>query len=307
MNNNSGEEIIDLLEVFKNIWQSKLQIIGISLFFGLCTYVYTLNVPDEYTTKVLLSSSHQENSASLSSASGLGSLASIAGLSIGGSAGSESDIALEVMQSWDFVDQFISTYNYQVPIVAATSWDRTTGQLDIDQSIYDTKQKKWVRETNRPDGAEPSSWELFSVFKDRLTVNKMKGTGFILIEFEFFSPVLGKELMDNYVSFINQVMRERKLDQVSRNIRYLEAEIEKTNVAKMKEIFYQLIEEQTKSLMLAQATPEYVFVTVNPAMVEEAKSAPKRFLMVLVGLIWGGLVGIIWALFTRVKKYKTHG
>ena len=65
-------------------------------------------------------------------------------------------------------------------------------------------------------------------------------------------------------------MRARKLEQVNRNIEYLAVQIEKTAIADMREVFYQLIEEQTKSKMLAEASPEYAFVTVSKAMV------PKR-------------------------------
>ena len=77
-------------------------------------------------------------------------------------------------------------------------------------------------------------------------------------------------------------MRSRKLEQTNNNIEYLEAQIEKTAIAGMKEVFYQIIEEQIKNKMLAEASPEYAFVTVNPAMLPEEKSTPKRAVICVI-------------------------
>ena len=60
----------------------------------------------------------------------------------------------------------------------------------------------------------------------------------------------------------------------------------------MKEVFYQVIEEQIKNKMLAEASPEYAFVTVNPAMVPEEKSTPKRALICVLAVLLGAMLSI---------------
>ena len=64
----------------------------------------------------------------------------------------------------------------------------------------------------------------------------------------------------------------------------------------MREVFYTIIEEQVKSKMLAEASPEYVFVTVSPAMVPEEKSQPKRALICILGLLLGGMLSVAFVL-----------
>lgn len=61
----------------------------------------------------------------------------------------------------------------------------------------------------------------------------------------------------------------------------------------MQSAFYKLIEEQTKSLMLAEVQEEFVFKTIDPSVVPEVKYGPKRSLLCLLGLLLGSSVGVM--------------
>ena len=63
-----------------------------------------------------------------------------------------------------------------------------------------------------------------------------------------------------------------------------------------------MIEEQTKTLMLAEVSDEYVFKTISPAKVseEKAKPKPKRALIVMLG----GMLAVIIVLIRHFKKSK---
>jgi LPS O-antigen subunit length determinant protein (WzzB/FepE family) len=82
----------------------------------------------------------------------------------------------------------------------------------------------------------------------------------------------------------------------NRNIEYLAAQIDKTAISEMREVFYQLIEEQTKAKMLAEASPEYAFVTVSQVMLPEEKSKPKRALICILGTLLGGMLSVLYVL-----------
>ena len=84
-----------------------------------------------------------------------------------------------------------------------------------------------------------------------------------------------KQWLDMYVAAINSHMQERQVKRVTNNINYLQAQIEQSSIAKMRDVFYNIIEEQMKNKMLAEASPDYVFVTVSPSMVPEVKSQPQ--------------------------------
>ena len=61
-------------------------------------------------------------------------------------------------------------------------------------------------------------------------------------------------------------------------------------------------EEQAKTIMFANVRDEYVFKTIDPALVSEEKSKPKRALIVMLGVTLGGLLGIILVLIRHFFK-----
>ncbi|EGR0647042.1 LPS O-antigen length regulator, partial [Vibrio parahaemolyticus] len=104
------------------------------------------------------------------------------------------------------------------------------------------------------------------------------------------------------VDDINKVMRERTIAETSQNLSYLRTQLNKTSVADMQSSFYKLIEEQTKSLMLAEVQEEFVFKVIDPAMVPEVKESPKRALICILGSLLGFMLGVIIVLIRFVNR-----
>ncbi|MBE4517228.1 LPS O-antigen length regulator, partial [Vibrio parahaemolyticus] len=82
-----------------------------------------------------------------------------------------------------------------------------------------------------------------------------------------YSPYIAKQWVNWLVQDINQDMRERTIAETTKNLNYLNIQLKKTAVTDMQSTFYKLIEEQTKSLMLAEVQEEFVFKVVDPAVV----------------------------------------
>ena len=97
-------------------------------------------------------------------------------------------------------------------------------------------------------------------------------------------------------------MQTRQVAKVTSNIRYLEAQIAKTSIAEMREVFYTIIEEQTKNKMVAEASPDYAFVAVSPSMVPEEKSKPSRALICVLGTLLGGMLGVVIVLIRHYAR-----
>lgn len=74
---------------------------------------------------------------------------------------------------------------------------------------------------------------------------------------------------------LNQVMKQKDIDEAQRNIAYLKVQLEKTSVADMQTVFYKLIEEQTKTLMLAEVNQEYVLKPWIPPWCRKRKPNPS--------------------------------
>jgi LPS O-antigen subunit length determinant protein (WzzB/FepE family) len=293
------DDEIDLRELFSVLWAAKIIIVAVTAVFALASVIYAISQPNKYEASALLTPV-QNSSAGLSGVldnlGGLGGLASLAGVEIGGGSGGEAQIAQEILLSWGFVEKFVEENNLAVEVFAADGWDRESNQLRIDNDLYDIDAKRWTR--NPPSGktVNPTSWELYEEFLEMVSISTDKKTGLISLSVEYFSPYIAKQWVDQLVVAINQYMKQRKLQMVNTNIEYLEAQIEKTSIARMKEVFYKVIEEQIKNKMLAQASPEYVYVTISAAMVPEEKSQPKRALICILGMLLGCILSVAFVL-----------
>jgi uncharacterized protein involved in exopolysaccharide biosynthesis len=301
-NDTQYDDEIDLRELFGVLWAGKIKIIAITAVFAVASVNYALSVPNQYKATALLAPA-QSSGDGLSGALGrLGGLASLAGVSIGGGGSSEGQIAQEIMKSWSYIEGFIADNDLAVELAAVQGWNKGSNELQINDNVYDTENKQWLIENEAGVAGPPSSWSLFQTFSGRLAVSEDKRSGLVSVSIQHYSPQVAKRWVDLYVESINRFMQQRQVDKVTRNIAYLQEQISKTSIAEMQDVFYSIIEEQTKSKMLAEASPDYAFVAVGPSMVPEQKSQPKRALICILGTLLGGMLSVLLVLVMHYAR-----
>ncbi len=222
-----------------------------------------------------------------------GGLASLAGVNLSGGGSDKTAIAVEIGKSRQFLSHFIRQHQLEVPLMAVAKADKASGELVIDEGAYDVASKKWVREVPPGKSVEPTDWELVKGFRDVASISQDAKSGLVTVAVEYYSPELAKQWVDWLVADLNEAMKLRDQTDATRNITYLTAQLEKTPVADMQKVFYQLIEDQTKTLMLTEVNQEYVFKTLDPAVVAEEKAKPKRALIAVLGTLLGGMLGVM--------------
>ena len=291
------EEELDLKSIIKTLSVQKNLIIAITSAFAIFSIILVLNTPNEYKAiaKIIPAESSGNNSTGLGQ---LGELAGIAGIGGGISQSTPEDvIALEIMQSWFFIENFIKKNNLEVELFAVEGWDEERDELIVNKDVYDIEKSEWL---SKP----PTSWALYELFLDRLIVLPQRGTSIVNVSYEHFSPKRSKEYVDLILKDINEFMRLRRIDMSAKNIKYLESQINKTQMSEMKSVFYNLIQEQTKTKMLAEVNVDYVFLTIDKAMIPELKSKPFRSLIVIQATFIGGLISLILVLFLHIYRRR---
>jgi hypothetical protein len=303
--NNSDDEI-DLAELWRAIWSGKYIIIVISFIFAVSSIAFALSKPDIYKASVLLAPASSDSAGGMGALAGqFGGLASLAGIGLGGGGTDKTALALEIIKSRAFLETFISKHEMLVPLMASESWDRATDSLVINKELYDNKNKKWIREVSFPKISAPSPWEAYQRFLKLLTISQDKTTSLVTIDIEFYSPDIAKKWLVWLITDVNNFMREQDEQEAQASIDYLTKQLGNTEVSAMETVFYQLIEEQTKNMMLTKVSAEYVLKTIDPAQVPEQKSGPKRALIVVLGTMLGGMLSILIVLirhFTNNNK-----
>jgi LPS O-antigen subunit length determinant protein (WzzB/FepE family) len=190
--------------------------------------------------------------------------------------------------------------------MAAENWDRVNEKLILDNEIYDENAKKWVREVSYPKTPNPSSWEAYQELLKLISSSQDKTTSLVIIDVEFYSPKIAKQWLIWLVADVNNFMREQDEKEAQASIDYLTNQLEKTEISAMETVFYQLIEEQTKNMMLTKVSPEYVLKTIDPAQVPDIKAGPKRALIVVLGTLIGGLLSVLVVLVRYFYNQKNQ-
>jgi uncharacterized protein involved in exopolysaccharide biosynthesis len=290
-----GDDEIDLAELWHALWSGKLLIIAITALFAILSVLYAINQPNIYQATTLLApASEQGGAGGLSKMAGqFGGLASLAGINLGGGGTDKTGLALEILKSRLFLENFIAKHQLLVPLMAANNWDANSNTLTIDDELYNTKTKTWLREVKAPKKPEPSPWEAFKAFKQVLSVSKDKENGMITLAIEHYSPVVATQWLLWLVDDINSTIREQDKVEAQSSIDYLSEKLQETQLADMQTVFYQLIEEQTKTIMLAEVSKEYVLKTIDPANAPEEKAKPKRALIVVLVTMLGGILSVL--------------
>jgi len=306
-NTQDQDDEIDLAELWRAIWAGKFTIIIISMIFAVASVFFALSKPDIYKASAILAPASSEGGAGgLGALAGqFGGLASMAGISLGGGGGDKTALALEILKSRSFTEAFISKHELLVPLMASKNWEMASDTLILNEEMYDTKNNKWLGDVKAPKTAAPSSWESYQAFSKLVTISQDKATSMVIIDISFFSPVIAKKWLTWLIEDINEFMREQDKIEALASIDYLTKQLDNIKVATMETVFYQLIEEQTKNMMLTMVKKEYVLKTIDPAQVPDTRDKPNRTLIVILGTILGGILSVLIVLFLYFNK-KDH-
>lgn len=309
------DDEIDLAELWAAIYKRKWLIMGMSLGLALLVAIYSLTIPNQYKADVLLAPvSSGGKSANLG---GLGGLASLAGISLPGGGGGTAEEAMALLQSKKFLFER-PDYQQIKQTLYAENYDAEHQAWLVEESLMGDF-KEWIKSIIASDTeeappnltgeilapGEPSRGEVYKVWSSLLSVSTDKTSGLVTLSIEWTDPAVVAQWANDMVKRINDQMRNQAIENSEKAIKYLQLQVEQTPYVELRSTLYNLIEEHTKSLTLAKTQQEYAFKVIDPAVVPEEKSKPKRSLMVAVGLVLGMMLGIFIALIQNWRENST--
>jgi uncharacterized protein involved in exopolysaccharide biosynthesis len=290
---------ISLSELVTAIWSDKWKVFFITVAFTLLAVIYSLSLPNKYTAKLVVAPAQNEAKSGLGGlASQYSGLAAMAGINLGGGDSSRINQAIELMRSWPFLEGFYNKYNLKPLIMGVKGWDKVTNKLVYDEEVYNPEENSWIAADVDDKDPEPSSWETYKVIKEMLSISLDDETGMLTIYFTHYSPEIANSWVKLLKQEINSFYQKKDMAESKKNIDYLKSKISQTSVTDMQVVFYNMIESQTQTLMLAEVSDAYLFKTVVPSTVPQVKSSPKRLIMVIVGLFCGASLSLMW-IFVR--------
>jgi uncharacterized protein involved in exopolysaccharide biosynthesis len=270
----ADEGKIDFLTLWWVAWAHRYLISIITVICTLVAVVLALTAVPVYRAEVVVTEvprGNMDGAASL--ANQLGGLASLVGMNLGAAGGSSRE-AQGLLKSRMLVEEFVKRH----------------GSLP---ELFQNPRRR------------PTLWFTVRKFKDSvLSIREDKRSGLTIVAINWTDPAVAARWANELVALANELLRTRAKDESKASITYLNREIEQTNVVELKRVMYNLIENEEKTLMLANARAEYAFRLVDPAVAPEERFSPRRTLIVLIGAALGMFIGTL-AAFAR-KSWVEH-
>jgi uncharacterized protein involved in exopolysaccharide biosynthesis len=122
------------------------------------------------------------------------------------------------------------------------------------------------------------------------------GAGILRLTATWTDPEHAARWANDLIRITNEERRANSRRESEARIQYLEAEAARTLVAELRNAIYDDIELERRKLILADATHEYAFKIIDPAVAPEARTWPRRTVWVLTGFLAGASLSLFLAL-----------
>lgn len=281
------EDEIDLKELFNTILKYKYKIAAFSFVVVLATLCYVLSIPNSYKSEVILA----PQSDGKSSASGLANLASLAGVSLGGSTGKDPFTMMETtLRDYQFNKVLIEKYNLAEKL---KNPENLVFALGID-SFY-SKSKKTDENRTKEEIIFSANKQLNNI----LLLSEDKKSGLIILSAEYIDRFFAKELVDIYLEELISKIKLQDMKEIDKQIDYYKKELSSTYDVSLKEQLSKSLSALMQKRVFSLANDYYFVSKLTDSRVAyiKEKTKPKRALILVVSLVTSLILGIFMAFF----------
>jgi uncharacterized protein involved in exopolysaccharide biosynthesis len=275
----NAEHEIDLVALWWTVWDHKILVAITTAICTLIALVIALTATPVFRATVVVTEVSDTGLGEGGLGSEMGGLASLAGLALGENGPHPERQA--VLRSRHLVEEFVKQKDV-LPLLMSHA---------------------------KPGTSVWSTVEMFRRSVVDIQEDKLKGT--TTIDIDWTEPELAAHWAAQFVALANDLLREKAVADSTRNIAYLKDQIEHTNSVEIQRGMYNLVEQETKTLMLANGRKEYAFTTVDPPVKAEMRVSPRRTLLVLsgftVGVVLGCFVAWLRSRFARSRLVAAPG
>ncbi|WP_290584155.1 hypothetical protein [Ketobacter sp.] len=307
MNNTTAPKQTESIEVdLKSLWKelkaSKASVCLITIFsvsLALLIFAFSDDLYEVETSFLIVNDSSTSNLSNLDT--GFSGIASLAGVNLKKS--EQATAALAQMKSKKFISNFVSKHDLAKFLVAG-KWNSKTEKVEIDPDIFDEKNQTWVRSNHPGPTAEPTEWELYEAFSSIIKIDEDKSTGLFKLTLRWISSDQALSWANLFMMEADTQAKNNALTQARKTIDYLKEKADRTPQLSHRNVFYKLIEEQQKIVMLADTRDYFIFNVVDPAMKPIKPVSPNIKRLLSASILFGILMSSGYIFFNTWRKHE---
>ena len=278
---------LDFFRLSGLVWRRKWLVSSITLVGALVGLAAAFLITPVYRAETILVPVSDDQATPAISALGgrFGGLASLAGIPI--DSGNRNEEFIAVLKSREFTYRFLNKENL-LPVLFARKFDSDRGEWDLG-----------------PDEDPPSLEDGYRLFNKKIRrIGESKSGNILTLAIEWKNAEQAASWANTLVGDVNRQIRDRAISDSEKNLEYLRAEVENTSVVEIRQVIFELMQEQISNIMLTNVREEYAFKVVDPAVPPEPEDfvRPQRMLIVAAGIFVGFLLGAVIAVFRGIAR-----
>jgi uncharacterized protein involved in exopolysaccharide biosynthesis len=276
----SVPESISFSEIWQTLFANKFLILAIVIILEGFIFYFAKSLPTMYRAEVLATEASH-----LSSTDATVENASLLNVEI------SSNEITAMLTSREFLGRYI-TENNLLPIIFQKEWD--------------SAKKQWKVEKEEDI---PTLWDGYKRFNEKiLDVTKDAKTNLTILQIDWVDPLQAAEWANGLINKLNELMRQRAIQEAQTTIQYLTEELQTTVSIDLKLSLNELILIQKAKIVAANVHKQFAFRIIDPAVVPKKPSASLTPILLAAGLVLGIFLGVTFALareFVRKQKHQS--
>ncbi|MBL1244499.1 MAG: hypothetical protein COA39_008950 [Sulfurimonas sp.] len=294
------EDEIDLRELWQTILKGKKIIALICVVVVSLTFVYALKMPNVYTSKTILIPTSEEGGSSLG---GLGGLAAMAGISIGGGGSMSPDIAFNsLLNNYTFMQQFVVKNKILEHFTNPTVDENYVFALGF-RGLYDLF-KSSPEDNKQEMDMDAEVFKIVKKIKSNMSISSDKKSGLITVSYNDSDRSYPPVIIDAFLKDASRYLVENNLNIIDKKLQYFSHEMQSADGFELRQSLSSMISNILQEKVMMKSKEYYqcdVLTQAHPAYIKD-KSKPKRGLIMVVSFITSIILGIFLVFFLEFIK-----
>ena len=283
---------IDLRELFLALWRGKYIVFLVTILAIVCASFYLRSAERKYSVQMVLKPVVAE--ASGPNLSGFSGLASLAGISLPSSSGSDFTTYQKLIFSEEVAERIFTNKELVVKLFGG-EWNSDTQSFEapVSGNIGKLKQEVKLLLTGAEKGKyiPPNPKRLSMLMASTFNIALDSGTGFMTISTETSKPDVMLELMSNASQETDKLLKERFLVTAEATLEFYYQKLLTSRSPEHREALAKLISAEDQKLMLASKSSNFVAELLTTPSVSLYPTSPKSSLVLALGLVLGFFLG----------------
>jgi LPS O-antigen subunit length determinant protein (WzzB/FepE family) len=315
------EDEIDLFELWNLLWMRRKLVGYIVGVMVVMTALSSLFMPNIYAARAIIMPIERDGGMASALMQQMGGLSGLMGLS---GSSSSTEMVL-ILQSNILREKIINDYNL-LPVLFKGEWEKETKEGKEKNNVKKKQKEEFTLNAHslffmliepmmpddknifKKDSAVPDIWEGLRLLDGVVKIDHNIKDNSITISAESDDPVFAANLVNYFLTGLNNHMSNEAKRVAAINKKYLEDQLLKTADPLTKQKIYNMIAQQVETSMMAEVKENFTFKVIDPPKAPDKKIKPKRAMMVissfLVSLVIGVMIVFFLQFLEKIKKMK---